>query len=132
MGSRLIFKQHGLMLIPYLTFVANQIGMFDFLNSSFVSSYLNDLLALPIILHLAIIPMKYIVYKNDEHTLGITNIIITFIAVSVVFEWLLPAQNKQYIADYLDVVCYATGSVWFYFAVDKKQIKPSTKRPANC
>lgn len=128
MGSRLIFKQHGYMLIPYLIFAANQIGIFDFLNSSFVSSYLNDLVALPIILHLALIPMKYIVYRDKSYALGSTNILITFIAVSLVFEWFLPTQNPRYVADYFDIACYAAGCIWFYFAIDRRQVKPSTNK----
>ncbi|KAB1065148.1 hypothetical protein F3059_04135 [Salibacter halophilus] len=116
------------MLVPYSVFAMNQLGWFDGLNSSLINSYLNDLLALPIILHLALIPMKYIVFKDENHALGIFNIIITFLAVSLVFEWWLPNESDQYIADYFDVLCYAIGSIWFYFAIDKRQAKPSTNR----
>lgn len=124
----MILRQHGLMLIPYSIFAMNQLGFFDGLDSSLIKSYLNDLLALPIILHLALIPMKYLVMKDENHALGIFNIGITFLAVSLVFEWWLPNKSDQYTADYFDVLCYATGSIWFYFAIDKKQDIASTNK----
>lgn len=106
--------------IPTLLFLANQIlekvfGVFI----PFVHAYLDDLLAIPVILGITLQIYKKIHPKRERFTFTKTQILVAVIYVSVVFEWFLPKYSSTYIGDILDVLCYVLGSVYFYFLVNQ-------------
>ena len=89
------------------------IEYFNFFHHWFLVGYLEDLLALPLILGLTLIIMRSLVYKKKTYTLSPTQIIYTLALVSVLFEFLLPLYSKDYVQDFYDLICYSVGSVFF-------------------
>ena len=110
-------------LSPYFSvftglFLLNQ--LLEYLNSSFylARAYLDDLLVVPIVLAVALSLLKWI-YKNKNLTLDLSMVFTFFILISLLFEFILPRYSTAYTSDYLDVVCYAFGSVFFWFFQNK-------------
>lgn len=90
-----------------------------------INSYATDLIFLPMLL-MFVLWLTRIVKRNP--TLGLSNIMIfvVFVYVSVVFEYFLPLQNKIYTADWLDVLMYGLGSIFFYFFQKRFLLKLET------
>ena len=82
--------------------------------------YAGDFLCLPVVLSLSILFLhKW--FGKPALKLGLEHIVVAFISFSIVFEWVLPRQNAQYIADAWDVVAYGLGATLFWI-VQKKAI----------
>lgn len=105
--------------IPVLLFLINQL-----LEKSFrifiphVHAYLDDLLAIPVILGTTLQIYRLIHPKKDDFSFTKIQILIALIYVSVVFEWFLPKFSTAYTSDLVDVVCYALGAFYFYFLIN--------------
>lgn len=109
--------------IPVLFFLSNQIlekGLAVFIP--FVHAYLDDLLAIPVILGITLQIYKKIHPKKDRFTFTKTQIFVAVIYVSIVFEWFLPKFSSIYISDSLDVICYFAGGIYFYLLVNRIEI----------
>lgn len=76
-----------------------------------LSSYLGDLLCLPLMLSLALAAHRALIAQNS--TLPGAWVLAAWLAVSVWFEGLLPLWSAQATADPLDVVAYALGGLAF-------------------
>lgn len=92
----------------------------------FVMYYLNDLLCMPIVLHIIQKMVRYIksnrnILINGKQQIAVTILYITY------FESILPIYNERYTGDYLDVGCYILGCFIFYLLNNhySKQIKNS-------
>lgn len=100
-------------LFPFLLFAANQLFKNQLPGSLFLSGYLNDLTALPILLFLGM-NLRNIFVQNPK-PLNNTNILYTFLLVSLYFEFYLPAKSSAYTADVWDIVMYGIGMFYFAF-----------------
>lgn len=78
----------------------------------FISSYLNDLLALPLYLSICLLTSQ-IIFPTKFQRLSTFQIILTCLAVSISFEVIFPIQSSSFKADYVDVICYAIGACYF-------------------
>lgn len=83
------------------------------MSAYFATSYLDDLICIPIVLFIVQFVHRYI-DKND-FILPISHIILSVAFFSVIFEIILPRFSLRYIGDSLDVVFYLTGAIIFYF-----------------
>lgn len=77
-----------------------------------VSSYLADLLCMPLLLSLTLAAHRWLI--NRQGTLPVTWLVGAWAYVSVWFEGLLPLWSPRAIADPLDVLAYALGTWAFY------------------
>lgn len=84
-------------------------GVYNF----YLSSYLDDLLVMPIILTVALVAMK-IITRKPMFELDIVMLVMAFVLISLLFEVILPKYSPVYTKDYWDVVCYAIGTGVFY------------------
>jgi hypothetical protein len=107
-------------ILPVFLFTANQVLEKGFdLFLPYIHSYMDDLLAMPVILGITlqiyrfIHPLKKIFKFKKEH------IFVAFLYVSILFEGLLPYFSKQYIRDLFDIICYGVGSLIFYFRINR-------------
>lgn len=117
MGSgirqRRFFRGLELIIVLTIIFVSNYFLQIIGVSTSFTRNYLDDLLALPIILWLTRTFLR-IIYPNQRyHELSFSMLCATFLMVSILFEWLLPKYYEHLTADIFDVFCYAFG-VLFY------------------
>lgn len=114
--------------IPALLFVLNQIlekaaGIF----LPLVHSYLDDLLAMPVILGVTLQIYQFIHPSKDCFHFRKRHVLVAFIYVSLVFEVILPRFSDVYTADLFDVLCYAVGSGVFYRFINRSL--PRENRP---
>jgi hypothetical protein len=108
------FKTHLVVAVFFLIFLVNYLLQHLGISSSFSRNYLDDLLAMPIIFYLAQVLMRWVT-RNKSLKLDLTMLILGFFWVSISFEWILPKYFEHLTADWLDVLCYAIGTVFFYF-----------------
>lgn len=87
---------------------------------SLVSSYLGDLLCMPLLLSLSLAAHRLLISRRG--TLPITWLVGAWACVSVWFEGLLPLWSARAVADPFDVVAYALGTWAFHHWLN---------RPAN-
>jgi len=90
-------------------------------NNSFLNFYLNDMLAVPIVLNLVLISFKML-YSSTNIYLGIDKIIFTVVYISILFELILPHFFTKYSSDWIDVVMYIIGG-FIYFIFQKIELK---------
>jgi len=107
-------------ILPVCLFTVNQVLEKGFdLYFPFLHSYLDDLLAIPVILGITlqiyrlIHPLKKLFKFKKEH------VFVVFLYVSILFEGVLPYYSKQYIRDLFDVLCYGVGSLIFYHRINR-------------
>lgn len=79
----------------------------------YLSSYLDDLLVMPIILTITLVAMK-IITRKPMFELDIVMLVMAFLLISLLFEIILPRYKVIYTQDYWDIVCYAFGTGMFY------------------
>jgi hypothetical protein len=83
-------------------------------STAFTRNYLDDLLAMPIIFYLTQSLMRLLL-KREDFKLDIAMLMLGFLMVSIGFEWVLPKYFEHLTSDFWDVLCYAFGTVIFYF-----------------
>jgi len=106
--------------IPAILFWINQILEKRFeIFIPFVHAYLDDLLAMPVILGISLIIFRIIHPLKSRFTFTKTQIIIGTAYISFLFEYLLPKWSPNYTSDPWDLACYAVGSLVFYKMINK-------------
>jgi len=89
----------------------------------FVNGYINDAFAIPVIANLGLCFQRVFVIKNNYYVLSPAQVIFIVAYVSVIFEGLLPSFSKTYTADWIDVLLYVTGGLFFYYVMNKPLFK---------
>ena len=108
--------------IPVLIFAVNQIlERFFKIFIPWVHSYLDDLLAMPVILGITLQIYRKIHPKKDAFSFSKTQILVALIYVSLVFELILPHFSNTYISDTYDLVCYTFGAGYFFFFINQSE-----------
>jgi hypothetical protein len=104
-----------LFLLCFTLYLLNQFIEQVGFYSVFLSSYLDDLVVMPIILSLALVGMRFATQRPDFE-LDPVMVIMAFVLISILFEFILPTYSNAYTKDYYDIGCYAigTGVFWFY------------------
>jgi hypothetical protein len=115
----IVFK-NPYFFIPVALFSFNQVlekvmGIFI----PWVHAYLDDLMAIPVILGITLQMYRWIHPLRDMFRFKKEHIIVAFLYVSVVFEGFLPWYSAQYVRDIWDIFCYALGTFVFYFKINK-------------
>jgi hypothetical protein len=114
LGFRMILtRQHILIMLLFalaLTFyVLKQLKLDVF----FISSYGNDLLFIPLLMIVSEKLMRWI-YSKEFNISGL-HISVAIIYTSFVFEWILPHNGYNYTSDIMDIICYATGGIIYFW-----------------
>ncbi|MCT4581561.1 MAG: hypothetical protein N4A35_09105 [Flavobacteriales bacterium] len=79
-----------------------------------LNSYGTDLLFMPLLLSFALW-MTRLIKRDHALTLTLPMLLVTFLFVSFIFEYYLPARSSIYTADKIDVVMYFLGGIIFYY-----------------
>ncbi|MFC3414859.1 magnesium citrate secondary transporter [Algoriphagus hitonicola] len=87
----------------------------------FIHAYLDDLLAMPVILGITLQIFRWIHPAKNTFIFRKTPLLVAWIYVSIVFEWFLPTQSNQYIRDPWDILCYGLGTVYFSLFINQKK-----------
>jgi hypothetical protein len=95
----------------------------------YVHSYLDDLLAMPVVLGITLQAFRLFHPLKDRFIFTKSHIIIAVVYFSLIFEVLLPMKSDTYTRDPWDVLCYAIGAVAFYYWINKPASPPTTVSP---
>lgn len=88
---------------------------------SFIDSYLDPLLIMPILLHL-VVTERRIILKDSSYRLPLLHIAGYFILISFFGEVVFPLINSAFVADLWDIIFYAAGTL-FYFWMQQLEYK---------
>jgi hypothetical protein len=106
--------------IPILLFIGNQLiervlGIYI----PYAHAYLDDLLAMPVILGITLQVYRWIHPQKEAFVLTSIQTFVGFAYIAFIFEWFLPRFSNTYTADLLDVLCYGIGTLVFYHFINK-------------
>jgi hypothetical protein len=85
----------------------------------YINGHLTDAFAIPVIANLGLWFKRVVIIKNDYYILSKKQVAFVVIYVSVFFELLLPYLSNTYTADWIDVLLYIAGGVFFYQVMNK-------------
>jgi hypothetical protein len=85
----------------------------------FVNNYLGDLFAIPVIANLGLWFQRVFIIKNNYYVLGVWQVIFVVVYVSFIFEGMLPLVSKTYTADWIDVLLYIVGGIFFFEVMNR-------------
>lgn len=102
---------YGLLALLYILHQATI--KFDVFISSWVHGYLDDFLALPLILFSILLLFRMVIFKGKTYTIPYMYIILTWAFFSVYFEVWLPRKNNAFTADPWDMLAYGAGGILF-------------------
>ena len=108
------------------TFLLNLL-LLNFSNDlpHFFSSYLNDLLCLPIILSICLFTIRFF-SKNKQVKISLFTAFSLAGLYSIYFEIYLPEVTSRYTADPVDALLYFTGAFIFWLVQRTSAIKKAT------
>lgn len=89
--------------------------------------YLNDILALPVVLTVTLWLQQKLFPRSCRLRLNAAQVVFAVIYFAVFFEGILPALSDRYTRDYWDMLAYAVGGIIYYFLLNphpKPQLKP--------
>lgn len=101
-------------LIAFIIFTINQIVEYFGIYIPYIHSYLDDVLAVPIVLGFTLSIQQQFTYRNLDYTFSVFHVIFFTLGLSWYFEWYLPQVYTYHYQDILDVVAYALGA-WFFW-----------------
>ena len=85
----------------------------------YINGYINDAFAIPVIANLGLWFQRVFIIKNNYYVLAPWHVVFIVVYVSVLFEGLLPQISKVYTADWIDVLLYCFGGLFFYWVMNK-------------
>ena len=98
----------------------------------FLHGHFTDLLAVPVIANLGLWFQRIIAGKRSIYVLKPGHVIFIVVYISLVFEWLLPKYDPQkYTGDWLDVLLYILGGLFFFFVMNKPIVKTASRSSLN-
>jgi len=89
----------------------------------YLNGYINDAFAIPVIANLGLWFNRAFIIKNDHYVLSKRQVVFIVVYVAIVFEGFLPYLSKTYTADWIDVLLYILGGLFFYTVMNKAQIE---------
>ncbi len=92
-------------------------------------AYGDDLMAMPVAFGICLQVMRWLHPLKNQLVFTKRQLLIGLGYFSLVFEGILPLYAEKYVADPLDVVCYAIGSYVFYLFMNKPELEGQTE---NC
>lgn len=87
----------------------------------FAHAYLDDLLAMPVVLGITLQVYRWIHPLKENFTFSKAQVVVGWVYFSFLFEFLLPRWSSTYTADILDVLCYGIGAIIFHKLINKKR-----------
>lgn len=77
-----------------------------------VNNYLNDFLCMPIVLKVCLYGVRFIKSEKRIQLPLLLQILLTLLFI-IYFEGVLPISHERYTADYLDIIAYTLGLIFF-------------------
>jgi len=85
----------------------------------YINGHINDAFAIPVIANLGLWFQRSVIYKSGYYVLSPWHVVFIVGYVSLVFEGLLPRLSRIYTADWIDVLLYGIGGLFFYMVMNR-------------
>lgn len=115
-----IFKNIYFLIACTLFWINQAIERLFEIYIPFIHAYLDDLLAMPVVLGLTLQVFRWIHPLKNRFYFSKIQLLVGWIYFSLLFEVLLPRWSDIYTADLWDVVCYGIGTVIFDRLINRK------------
>jgi hypothetical protein len=93
----------------------------------YINGYIDDAIAIPVIASLALCFQRVVIFKNNYYVLSVWHVVFVTAYVSIAFEVILPLISKTYTGDWIDVLLYIIGAVFFYRVMNKPVVEVRDK-----
>ncbi|SHM37564.1 hypothetical protein SAMN04488057_101256 [Cyclobacterium lianum] len=105
--------------IPVLLFWTNQyLEKVKQVFIPFLFSYLDDLLAMPVVLGITLQVYRWIHPRRENFLFTSIQVGVGLVYFGILFEGLLPIWSATYTRDLWDLLCYLLGAIWFYYFIN--------------
>jgi hypothetical protein len=112
--ARPLMKKHWIIFLIFcFIFLLYKVFEQTDYQISFLSNYLEDIIAIPIILKSSLLIINNIHSKFHSFQISRIDIVIFVLVFSMYFEFYLPKVDSRFTADLMDVVCYTLGGIIF-------------------
>jgi len=88
-----------------------------------LNGYITDFFAVPVITNIGLWLQRVLIIKTNYYVLSPLQVTFMVVYISVLFEGLLPHISKIYTADWVDVLLYGIGGLFFYFFMNKPVVE---------
>ena len=85
-----------------------------------IDRYLDNLLAMPIILTFLMIERRYLLVRKKSFHLSALEVLVATFFIVVVAEVFFPLFSRDFTTDWWDVIFYILGSVIFYLTINRR------------
>ncbi|AHM59668.1 hypothetical protein D770_07025 [Flammeovirgaceae bacterium 311] len=114
-------------IICCLLFVLHQIlQKVLHVDLGYVDSYLDSLLAMPIILTLLVAERRVLFRRGENYRLTVLDVVVATFFIAFVSEVIFPALSSRFTADWVDVVCFCLGSLLFMLLINPDPARESS------
>ena len=94
----------------------------------FIHAYVDDLLAMPVVLGITLQVMRWLYPGGQLLVFSPVHVLVGWLYFSLLLEGLLPLLSTTYTADLWDILCYGIGSLAFYFWINRAQSEKNSAR----
>ena len=90
-----------------------------------IDSYLDNVLAMPVILSLLLAERRVLFKRSGNYTLPVWEIVLATAYIALITEVVFPMVSSRFTADWLDIVFYSAGSFLFNITLNHPSGKNS-------
>lgn len=92
----------------------------------YLNGHLTDFLAVPVIANLGLWFQRILMGKRSMYVLKPGHMVFIVLYLAVVFEWILPVYHPEiFTGDWIDVLLYIIGGLFFFFVMNKPLQQPA-------
>ena len=84
-------------------------------------AYLDNLLAMPILLFLLVAERRLLFKRGAYYQLSMAEVVLATLYVSVISELLFPLLSSRFVFDWMDFLFFFIGAAIYYFSVNNNR-----------
>lgn len=108
-------------IICSVLFIIHQVLIIYFdVRMPMVDSYLDNLLAMPIILTLLLVERKYIFRWKNYERLSFVEVVAATVFIIIVAEVVFPLLSNDFTTDWWDVAFFFSGAILFHVTINQR------------
>lgn len=111
--TRLVKPPTYIFLFAGLFIINKCLEILEVKTVEIISSYLDDLLFLPIALWFTRTVIR--IFKSEEFNFKIGHYLFIWTYISIMFEFIIPKWKPYFVSDPMDILVYAFGTLLFIF-----------------
>lgn len=85
----------------------------------YLDLYLDNLLAMPIILTLLLFERRMLFKRGSHYRLPVLDVVVATIYIVFIAEVIFPLLSERFVTDWWDVLFYALGSMLFLLTINR-------------